>query len=684
MRTTKTAPEGWVQYIRSLARNHKLKVVIGKNVGPATDGDTLWLPSLPAQLTPDDLVLFKGNAHHELGHIRQSNIKFFQAYSKQHGSFAQFLLNALDDVFMEGREAAWKPTVSRYLLDSTMVLIKRDQFRDGSAGLGEAVACYCLSYLTAKRWPTVGVSVIRIEANLRKHLAEHADKVIPALTDLLDTEFPAVNSTEDGGALGLKIIELLKSLAEQEQNQPSPSKDEGEGDADGSSESDPSQSDGSNDSDSDSKDEVPGDGKEEKSKPEGEGQGKGESESDSESKDEGEGNGESGDSESEQDGEGDGAGDGESADSDPQGDDQGKGNNGSNDKNGEGEGDGEQDQDGKSQSDSNSQANSNTGKSLQQMVDEMLKEELGNQEVFDKGAAVKELAESIASGANKAYEGQPQINGLVMDFSTGAGKCDKYADGMQIVEVDRDMAKIIADVTSRKANVMANRLRALLANREETEQYASRTGRLCERNLDRFAIDDSRLFEKSEERVEETAAVSITADLSGSTGCVNNGTSVAEQIRIALTMIEKVLHEVGTPREILGFAPNNDQLNCMVKTFGDNHRVALDRIAGMHRLVGGCSTPIGEAVMQAGMRLLGHESQRKLLFVVTDGLPTDVQHAKDMTDAVLRSGVEVIYLVIGSESGTKWLSDARYKFAHSENAEGLIPALVSKVAEFLN
>lgn len=673
MRTVKTAPEGWIQFLRSLACDNKLKVVVGHNVGAATDGKTLWVPALPEKLTPDDLVLFKGNAFHEVGHIRKSNIKFFQAFSKEHGSFAQFLLNALDDVFMEGSMAAWKKMASRYLLDSTMVLINRGQFRDGSASLGEAVACYCLAYLTAKRWPTVGIAESRIEVNLRKHLAEHADKVIPALRNLLDAEFPAVKSTEDGAALALKIIDLLKNLAEQEQSQSSPSDDgdEGQDAAEGSSSSNQSNSDESNDTKSDPQGEGKGEAKPDESQPQGEGKGDGKTD----------------DSKSEQGGEGSGKGEDGADDSDskPKGEGKGEGKaeNAGSDSNSGNAGEGKGSQNDKGESQSGSGADANNGKSLQQLVEEMLNEQLGNQEVFDKGSAIKELAKGISNGANEAYKGQPVIEGLVFDFATGTGKADGFADGMPVVEVDRSMANVIADVTCRKANVMANRLRALLANREETDEYAARKGRLCERNLHRFALDDSRVFAKAEERVEETAAVSITADLSGSTAMMRDGSSVAEQIRIALTLIEKVLHEVGTPREILGFAPSSGQLNCMVKTFGDNHRVALDRIAGMHRLVGGNSTPIGAAVLQAGARLMGHEAQRKLLFVITDGLPDDVQHAREMTNTVLQGGVEVIYLVIGSAKTCSWLQSANIKFANAENAEGLIPALVSKVAEFL-
>lgn len=697
MRTAKQAPGGWIQFIRSLARDNKLKVVIGHNVNAATNGNTLWLPALPAELTPDDLVLFKGDGFHEVGHIRRSNIIFFQAFSKEFGSFAGFLLNALDDVYMEGREAEWKAMAARYLRDSTMVLINRGQFRDGSAGLGEAVACYCLSYLTAKRWPTVGIATVRIEANLRKHLAQHADRVVPALRDLLDAEFPSVASTEDGGALTHKIIQLLKSLAEQEQPQSSPSDESGEGedDAESSDDAEPNQSDESGNSESESNDEGEGAGEsdESESDPQGDGEGKGNTD-ESESAPQGDGKGEGDADETESDPKGDGEVEGDAGESEstPKGEGKGDGKgeagdagseNDSNDGSGDPSGkQGGQDLNGEGQNGSGTPGSE--GKSLQQMVDEMLNEELGSQEVFDKGSAIKELADSITKGDNEAYKGQPLIDGLVIDFSPGAGQATGFADGMPIVEGDRDMAKVIADVTGRKANVMGNKLRALLANREETDEYSARTGRLSEQNLHRIAVNDLRIFAKADERVEETAAVSITADLSGSTAIVNEGTSVAEQIRIALTLIEKVLHEIGTPREILGFAPESGEMNCMVKTFGDNHRVALDRIAGLHRLVGGNCTPIGAAVMQAGTRLLSHESQRKLLFVITDGSPDNAKQASEMTHAVLRTGVEVIYLVIGSSSACKWLEDAKIKFAHANNAEGLIPAMVSKVAEFLN
>ncbi|HDS1721540.1 hypothetical protein NPS53_08525 [Pseudomonas putida] len=719
MRNAKTSPAGWIPFMRSLARDAGLKVVIGGN--PATDGKTIWLPALPAELTEDDLVVFKGDGYHEVGHIQRSNIKFFQAFGREHGSFASFLLNALDDVFMEGRQAAWKKTAGRYLLDSTMVLIKRNRFRDGSAGLGEAVGCYCLTYLTAKRWPSVGVAADRVEVNLRKHLAQHADTVIPALRNLLDAEFPSVASTEDGGALALKIIDLMKSLSEQDQSQADPSPESGDDDGDDGEGPDDSEPNPSNDPSETGNSQPAGDeddaepnskgnhnADEPDSDPQGDEQGK-DGDADPEQKSEGKGSG-AGDadeteSESDPKGKGEGAAEGESQDAGSNG---GKG-----DKAGDDQGDKETSGD----SSDGSQAPEESGKSLSQMIDDMLNEEPGDQEVFDKGAATKELAASIAGGANDDYKDKPLINGLVFDYSNGTSEAEGFVDGMPVVEPDRAMATAIQAVTGRKANVMGNRLRALLANREETDEYSARNGRLCEQNLHRFALNDSRIFAKADELVADSAAVSITADLSISTnfgGDVNTTvagqtpdasddaddakaskaskaskaklipkTTVAEQIRVALTIIENVLHQIGTPREILGFAPKSGEVNCMVKSFQDDHRVAVDRIAGMHKLVGGWSTPIGAAVMQAGARLMSHDAQRKLLLVVTDGMPSDKAQALEMTNLVLRNGIQVIYLVIGAESSCDWLKEANIKFAYAENAEGVVPAMVDKMAEFL-
>ncbi|EPL6006312.1 hypothetical protein OPU97_006330, partial [Pseudomonas aeruginosa] len=100
-RTAKQFQDGWISFLRVLARNSKIKFVIRPNVRPCTDGKVAYLPSLPANLTEEDLILFKRWGYHEVGHIMHSDVPFFQEFSMEHGAFAGLLLNAVDDVYME-------------------------------------------------------------------------------------------------------------------------------------------------------------------------------------------------------------------------------------------------------------------------------------------------------------------------------------------------------------------------------------------------------------------------------------------------------------------------------------------------------------------------------------------------------------------------------------------------------
>ena len=312
----------------------------------------------------------------------------------------------------------------------------------------------------------------------------------------------------------------------------------------------------------------------------------------------------------------------------------------------------------------------------------MLKSSPGDAEIFDKSKAVAEIAKQVKAGSHPDYSGAVIVNDLVIEAPNDSETPD-FVEGMPVVERDAEMAKAIQAVTGRKAMVTANRLRALLANCDESDYEAGISGQLSDQNLYRFGLGDSRIFERQSDTISDTAAVSITADLSGSTLRVVDGTSIAHEICVALSLLEKVFHEIGSPLEIMGFGLKTGELNCVVRTFQDNHRVALERIGGLHKLTGGGVTPTAEAVMRSGTRLMCHEANRKLLMVLTDGVPSSVQKALDMTNYVCSAGVEVIYLVIGSKEQCTWLEKNNIKYVHAPKAELLLPAMTSKVSEFM-
>lgn len=643
IRTNKEVHEGWATFLRVTARNSKLKFVIGKNVGPATDGKTIFLPALPAELNRDDLVMFKGNAIHEVGHILHSNIKFFQAFSKEHGSFASSLLNALDDVFMEREQVRFSRMAEKYLRGSAKIMAERKQFRDGSSSAGEAVFSYCLCYLFSRNWSEYVAPLQVIQANFNVHFGEHAEGLLQNLNMILDSEFAAVKSTDDAGTLALRIIAMLKEQSQHEEDKKEPEEENGKPDDKGQ---DPSQNGAEN-----------GSGEPDDS------QGKNKSES----KDSG---GDGGDSESSSKGE-------------PQ---SGEGNGGNADTNTAGKGEPT------SEPGKGDEGQGGNGKSLNEIVEEMLKADVGDGEVFDKSKAMEELSNEIARGQKPGYEGKEIVSNLEIGgdlnapsslpaqegAAQGAGKPAQLVDGMVVCKSDRQVAAVLLKLIDRKANVLAARLGSLLSNREEAEMFAARRGRLGDNNLYRLGLGDTRVFEQKEEVELPTAAVSVTADLSGST----QG-ECAMAIQQSLLLLEKVLEQLGTPREMFGFAPASGQLNTVIRTFGDNHQTAIDRIGGLSSSVGGGHTPIGEAVFQACIRLQAHESQKKVLFVLTDGAPSDVAKAIEMTSLAQRGGVKVVYLLIGEAVQSDWLKKAGIPFAKATTAGDLCPILLEKVGELL-
>ncbi|WGK63370.1 hypothetical protein QAO71_17670 (plasmid) [Halopseudomonas sp. SMJS2] len=646
--SAKQIQEGWATFLRVLARDSKLKFVIGRNVGPATDGKTVWLPALPAQLTKDDLIMFKSNAFHEIGHIQHSNITWFQEFAKKHGSFAQCLLNALDDVFMERRQARFTKPAERYFRESARIMAERKQFRDGSANAAEAVCCYCLVYLFSRKWPEYRAPLTLIEGNFDKQFGEHAEAVKANLNQILDSEFVNVRSTEDAGKLALRIIAMLKEQSQREEEEeedqdPNDPNEDRKDESDDSS--NPDQSGDQDDS------ETPDDNTE----PNGSGSGKGSSTG--------------------------------SDDDDASGDPAGAGNGLGDVDAGEPE-DG-QGTDGKSDP---AEGDDQAGKSLADIVQEMLEAELGDQEIFDKAKAMDDLSKEVQSGKSGEYSSTDVVRSMEVDGAVeegsnpvaGAGAVQQFVDGMPVCPVDRNNANELLKAIDRKADVLAGRLRSLLLNREEAETYTTRRGRLGQSHLYRLGLDDSRVFEQQDEIELPTAAVSICADLSGST-MVPNGCSItcAESIQHSLLLLEKVLEQLETPREIIGFAPTTGELNTVVRTFGDSHRTALDRIGGLASVTGGYHTPIGEAVFQAASRLEAHESQRKILFVLTDGDPSCEVKAAEMTQLAVRGGIEVVYLLIGDDVRSDWLTNNAIPFAHAITAGDLCPVLLDKVGELL-
>ena len=141
-------------------------------------------------------------------------------------------------------------------------------------------------------------------------------------------------------------------------------------------------------------------------------------------------------------------------------------------------------------------------------------------------------------------------------------------------------------------------------------------------------------------------SVVVLLDLSESTNEPMNGSekTVLQLTREAATLVSTAIEGIGDPFAIHGFASDgrHDVQYYRFKDFNQHFDdEAKSRLAGMK---GGLSTRMGSALRHAGQHLLKQQEKRKLVLMVTDGEPADIderdpQHLRHDT----KKAVEELY-----------------------------------------
>ncbi len=141
-------------------------------------------------------------------------------------------------------------------------------------------------------------------------------------------------------------------------------------------------------------------------------------------------------------------------------------------------------------------------------------------------------------------------------------------------------------------------------------------------------------------------AVVVLLDLSESTNekIGNSEKTVLELTREAATLVSTAIEGIGDPFALHGFASDgrHDVQYYRFKDFNQHFDDdAKARLAGMQ---GGLSTRMGAALRHAGQHLLKQQERRKLILLVTDGEPADIdeqdpQHLRHDT----KKAVEELY-----------------------------------------
>jgi hypothetical protein len=136
---------------------------------------------------------------------------------------------------------------------------------------------------------------------------------------------------------------------------------------------------------------------------------------------------------------------------------------------------------------------------------------------------------------------------------------------------------------------------------------------------------DTAVFVRDEYRHSKTLAISILLDLSESTNAMVTGTSlsISQMMRDAVLLLAETLSITDEQFSIAGFSSNGrhevnvTNFKSFSETF-DESKARLADIQGQH------STRLGTAIRHSAQFLAQQPAQKKLLLVVTDGEPSDI------------------------------------------------------------
>jgi nitric oxide reductase NorD protein len=152
---------------------------------------------------------------------------------------------------------------------------------------------------------------------------------------------------------------------------------------------------------------------------------------------------------------------------------------------------------------------------------------------------------------------------------------------------------------------------------------------------------DPRIFRSTTSRHRDLAVL-LLIDISESTRArLNSGASILDVERLAVAVLAEAMNALGDPFCLLAFASNgrDDVEMTSVKAFAETYdRACMARLAG---LSSGLSTRLGTALRHAGETISHTRSFRKLVIVLTDGEPSDVDvnNPHDLVEDARRAAV---------------------------------------------
>lgn len=208
----------------------------------------------------------------------------------------------------------------------------------------------------------------------------------------------------------------------------------------------------------------------------------------------------------------------------------------------------------------------------------------------------------------------------------------------------------------RGARIGRTTRRRHLIEGDEIDMEAAHDTRVARRS---GSLPDPRIY-TSKRRVDRDVAIAFLIDTSQSTGDLlpSGEATILQMAALSAALTGDALATLGDPFAIHAFASNGrDAVSiCTVKDFGENGGALVERLAGLRPAN---STRLGTAIRHVAAGLDRQSTLRKLMIVITDGEPSDIDEtdplylAEDARQAVAearRMGLDLFSVALGASA----------------------------------
>lgn len=204
------------------------------------------------------------------------------------------------------------------------------------------------------------------------------------------------------------------------------------------------------------------------------------------------------------------------------------------------------------------------------------------------------------------------------------------------------------------ARCKTSRLRAGLSGLLQSLRLQHHGSRQCGHCIERKAVHriacqtpDTRIFSARRQKEQENTAVVILGDRSSSM----EGRKMEVAIQATFVTAESLELLPGVTCSV-GLFPYGDEV-AELKDFGEKPhpgRFTLDAYGG---------TPMAQALLWAGMKITHRKEPRKIVIVMTDGQPDDVNDAKRSMTRLKDCGIETYGIGILDSTILNWMNNSR-------------------------